>query len=110
MSKLRLAWYLVFAVVVAGMFIGSPWLFAIGGLTLFTFSLAIATNWRGSLDGMQRAEGFGPFSGLRGSDALRGTFAPFSGPRGRDNLRATFALFAAIGALLLVTGLVRLLI
>ena len=109
MSTPRPTWLLVWAVASAGLIIGSPWSFAIGGLALFTFSLAVTTNWCGLLDGMQRAEGSDPFSELRGRNALRATLAPFSGLRGRDNLRASFALSAAIGALLLVTGLVRLL-
>jgi hypothetical protein len=88
---LRQASWLVFAVFAGALFIGRPWSLALGGLVLLMFALALGTNWRGALDAMPR-----------------GAACPFAGPQGATALRATFLLFGAIGAVVFVTGLVKL--
>jgi hypothetical protein len=91
--KIGGVWLLVFAAFAAGFVIGRPWSMAIGGLAVTTFALAIVANVGGLADAMPRRTGVGPFWREQSPATTR----------------LTFGLFAFIGALVFVTGLVRLL-
>lgn len=90
--RTKLVWLLVFGAFAAGFILGRPWSMAVGGFVLTSFTLAVAANFRGLADTYPTRTGFGPFWQEQ-SPAM---------------IRAGFGLFAAIGALVCITGVVRL--